>query len=204
MVWRANHPFFAGETTGVPACTVCGENKDVEAFGFRNKAAGRRHRKCKTCVAAYGRTHYARNRQTYITRNVGNTRVLRARRRRWVRQLWDYLTAHPCVDCGAQDPRILEFDHRDRRTKAESVTLLARRGVRWSRIEAEIAKCDVRCANCHRRRTAAQFNWPKLVLSRSNEAAKVDLAGLEPANLSDANRALSQLSYRPKDGRTGL
>jgi hypothetical protein len=25
----------------------------------------------------------------------------------------------------------------------------------------------------------------------------VDLAGLEPANLSDANRALSQLSYRP-------
>jgi hypothetical protein len=26
-------------------------------------------------------------------------------------------------------------------------------------IEAEIAKCDVRCANCHRRRTCERAGW---------------------------------------------
>ena len=65
---------------------------------------------------------------------------------------------------------------------------MAHRGLNWERIEVEIAKCDVRCANCHRRRTTSQFGWAK---------PRVDLRGLEPLNLSDANRALSQLSYRP-------
>lgn len=32
----------------------------------------------------------------------------------------------------------------------------------WNKILSEIEKCDVRCANCHKRRTARQFNWSKL------------------------------------------
>jgi hypothetical protein len=31
----------------------------------------------------------------------------------------------------------------------------------WDRIAEELKKCDVRCANCHRRKTARDFKWFK-------------------------------------------
>ena len=72
-----------------------------------------------------------------------------------------YLFEHPCVDCGETDVRCLEFDHRDRTTKIAAVSALIARQFSWDKIMAEIDKCDVRCANCHRKRTAVQFNTRK-------------------------------------------
>jgi transposase-like protein len=48
--------------------------------------------------------------------------------------------------------RGLEFDHIG--LKRESVTRMAWYGCSLATIDAEIAKCDIRCANCHRRVTA--------------------------------------------------
>lgn len=69
--------------------------------------------------------------------------------------LTGYLAQHPCVDCGETDPVVLEFDH-VRGTKVAEVSSFVRNLASMKRILAEIAKCDVRCANCHRRRTAAE------------------------------------------------
>ncbi|GAA1417817.1 hypothetical protein GCM10009640_02540 [Agrococcus citreus] len=52
------------------------------------------------------------------------------------------------MDCGSTDIRVLEFDH-VRGTKVASVGSMVRRGRGLAVIEAEIAKCDVRCRNCH-------------------------------------------------------
>ena len=57
------------------------------------------------------------------------------------------------------DIRVLEFDHHDGTTKAADVSVLARSGYPLSRVEAEVLKCDVRCANCHRIRTHEQRGW---------------------------------------------
>jgi hypothetical protein len=79
----------------------------------------------------------------------------------------NYLQSHPCVDCGESDPLVLTFDHRDTKDKENSICLAI--GFCWSiiKLENEINKCDVRCANCHLRKTNYQFGWWKTKIKGS-------------------------------------
>lgn len=67
-------------------------------------------------------------------------------------RLWASLLG--CVDCGERDPDVLEYDHVG--TKTENVATLSAHGVRVGRLFEEMLRCDVRCANCHRRRHASE------------------------------------------------
>jgi hypothetical protein len=67
-------------------------------------------------------------------------------RKKRLRDLKQKLT---CVRCGFSDPRALEFHHRDPAAKNFKISEKAW-SYAWSRIEEEIAKCDVLCSNCHR------------------------------------------------------
>ncbi len=69
----------------------------------------------------------------------------------------DYLKSHPCVDCGESHLAVLDFDHLT--DKKSSISRLVRMNISFEAILVEISKCEVRCANCHRKRTAKQFNW---------------------------------------------
>ena len=55
-----------------------------------------------------------------------------------------------CRECGEDHPACLEFHHRDPGQKEGNVSIMFRK-VRRERWEAEIAKCDVLCSNCHRK-----------------------------------------------------
>lgn len=68
------------------------------------------------------------------------------------RRILLYLSKHPCVDCGEDDVLVLEFDH-VRGKKLYGVASM-KHSHPWKMIAKEIRKCEVRCANCHRRRTA--------------------------------------------------
>lgn len=70
-----------------------------------------------------------------------------------------YFSENPCVDCGETNPIVLEFDHRDREEKKYNISEMIAKGSSIKSIKEEINKCDVRCANCHKIRTAKQFNW---------------------------------------------
>ena len=71
-------------------------------------------------------------------------------------KLFDFLSTKSCVDCGEKDPIVLEFDHKDKENKFKIVAKMLSGHYSWQSIEQEIAKCDVRCANCHRRKTYIQ------------------------------------------------
>jgi len=64
----------------------------------------------------------------------------------------DYLMMHSCADCGESDPIVLEFDHQ--RDKQYNIAKLITNNCSLKRLVLEIDKCQVRCANCHRRKTA--------------------------------------------------
>lgn len=60
----------------------------------------------------------------------------------------------PCADCRQRFPAVcMDFDH-VRGTKVGNVSGMQTASI--DTLEAEIAKCDVVCANCHRLRTEAR------------------------------------------------
>ena len=149
------------EEPGFRQCTGCGRTRPNEDFSYRDRARGIRRARCRFCMRRYAAEHYRRNKARYATADWGRTR---SRRGDIDREIDEYLRAHPCIDCGERDPLVLEFDHRDGVEKLETIAFLRARGKRDA-LMAEIDKCDVRCSNCHQRRTAKQFRWTKLLLA---------------------------------------
>ena len=76
------------------------------------------------------------------------------------------------MDCGEADPIVLEFDHRGDK-RAQIVDLIGDHAS-WPDVFAEIQKCDVRCANCHRRRTAqTRGHYRKLIQVRHSDETRL-------------------------------
>ena len=129
-------------------CGRCGETKPKDAFAWRRKARGQLDNYCRPCRAAYKQEHYRSNKQRYVE-NAAKRRRVEVEVR--VAFLLEFFSENPCVDCGEMDPVVLEFDHLG--DKKFNIA----KGIRdrnWESVLAEIAKCEVVCANCHRRRTA--------------------------------------------------
>ena len=133
------------------ACTKCLKQYPLEHF---NKKGSGRATRCKTCVAEYYRNYYHSNpkRKEYLLKKSKENGAIA-----WEKAKVLVLKAFEsgCMDCGEKNILVLEFDHREDKefgiSKFMRVNSLAR-------LQAEIEKCDVVCANDHRIRTAKQFN----------------------------------------------
>jgi hypothetical protein len=141
---------------GVRACRVCKLAKPMTDFPYRSQSRGTRQWICLLCQREVSRAWYLR-RAPEATRVSG---YRERRRQSLMARVDEYLLAHPCIDCGESNPVLLDFDHF--RDKVADVATMVCNGRPWDEIEAEIGKCEVRCANCHARRTAAQRNTYKL------------------------------------------
>jgi hypothetical protein len=109
------------------------------------------------------REHYARNGRTVRQR----TAEKKLHRRRLALA---YLRANPCIECGEPDPVVLDFDHVDPDDKKFNISNAIANTRSEEAMLAEMAKCEIRCANCHRRRTAQMNRWWKWTETRNDDA----------------------------------
>lgn len=142
-------------------CSGCGARKPLDDFNRRRAAPDGRQSYCRSCNAQWHADNRARHNRMIHAR-LDRVRLDRAQR------LLDYLREHPCVDCGEGDPVVLEFDHL--RDKIKEVTALAQAGNSWQSVLDEIAKCEVVCANCHRRRTSMRRGSFRYRAGQSHDA----------------------------------
>ncbi len=111
------------------------------------EATARYRAKNPNKVRAWNAIHRAKNREQYNANRTAAQRALRAR-------IAEIKLAAGCIDCGYwEHAEALDFDHRPGEEKVRNVSQMTS-NASWERIVAEIAKCDVVCANCHRVRTA--------------------------------------------------
>ncbi len=97
----------------------------------------------------YAARHYEANKTNVKKRAVASKTDVRKRNVEYIQQ---YKAEHPCVDCGNTNPIVLEFDHLGYSIKLGDIAHMARCHS-LNTIKAEIEKCEVVCANCHRIRT---------------------------------------------------
>jgi hypothetical protein len=74
--------------------------------------------------------------------------------RRQIQERKDYVNRHKaergCKNCDERDPIVLDLHHTDDNKEA-TVSKLVNRRKPWKLIFDELDKCEVLCANCHRR-----------------------------------------------------
>ena len=136
-------------------CSICKENKDTIEFNKNKYKKDGYQNVCKKCNRERSRKYYDSNKELHKI-NIKNRKAENKLISR--KKLNEYLKEHPCIDCGYSNIIALEFDHREMNSKYSNVSEMI--GVySWNKIEDEINKCDVRCSNCHRIKTAIQLGY---------------------------------------------
>jgi hypothetical protein len=138
-------------------CSKCQLVRPVADFDISSRRTDGRTTYCKPCKKSYNAAYYE---LTKARHNPGRAERLRQVRELAMQTVFAYLHTHPCVDCGETDIVVRDFDHQ--RDKTAGISKLIRDGASPERIAGEIEKCEVVCANDHRRRTARSFGWARL------------------------------------------
>jgi hypothetical protein len=96
----------------------------------------------------------------YYLRNQGKVRTTSQRAQEAKRAYLQALKDKPCTDCGKRYPYYcMDLDHTDHTNKLFMPSDLPKYS--WAKLKAEVLKCEVVCAICHRIRshkTSAHLN----------------------------------------------
>lgn len=136
-------------------CAKCKEEKARDAFHRNAAKAEGLQSYCKVCKKDLDKRYYLSDPKAHSKRTSNRRKSYHKKSRQFI---WEYLEQNPCIDCGETNPVVLEFDHvRGEKMSEISKMVSAERPI--DIIAEEIAKCEVRCRNCHVIRTAKEQGW---------------------------------------------
>lgn len=124
-------------------CSKCKVIKSIVEFGLNRSTSDQLQKYCRLCRKVSDHNHYRRNKLQCYVRVAKRRMEISA----WFRSIKKL--SH-CLECGNSDPWVLDFHHLSKKSK--DVSTMVCQGYSIKAIEAEISKCIVLCANCHRKR----------------------------------------------------
>jgi hypothetical protein len=138
--------------TKLKTCPTCSLALPISNFPKNKSKIDGLSSHCRECKARYQKSWYEKNKERHSARvRERNDRITKENRAYVVRVKME----SSCVDCGESNPVVLDFDHVNG-DKSYNVGNLAGGAYSLDTVKAEIAKCEVVCSNCHRKRTASR------------------------------------------------
>ena len=132
-------------------CQGCG--LELDASSFNRKGVGLQPT-CKECNRISNKRYYSENKEKHRANVARRNSEIRKSNTSFVREIKE---STPCADCNIKYPYyVMDFDHL--RDKERNVSRMSHDSGSLDRIKAEIAKCELVCANCHRIRTYKRNN----------------------------------------------
>ncbi len=139
-------------------CSSCKEELPLDKFSVKNKSPDGLQYSCKQCCKKANDLFYQENKSVRREKLSSRKKEIQDITREMV---YSILSAG-CVDSPEKDIVVLDFDHITG-VKKHNISYMVGCGYYPDAIKEELKKCVVRCANCHRRKTAKDFNWRRLL-----------------------------------------
>jgi 5-methylcytosine-specific restriction endonuclease McrA len=130
-------------------CRVCGLVKPLSDYGKRSRTKDGHESFCKDCGRTAYQRYYKEGAERYRKRITKN-------RDRYRKAIDDEKVGKFCMKCGEDDPVCLDFHHLY--DKKLTISEMRNRLVSLDVIRAEMAKCVLLCANCHRKLHAGRWS----------------------------------------------
>jgi hypothetical protein len=127
-------------------CSKCKQEKELDDFPKRKKSKDGYNNNCKKC-------EYELSKKSYYKLSKKRNQYLIERRRKLAQERNELIKKLnlSCKECDENHPATLDFHHINSDEKYKTVSDLKWSGCSNETFLKEIEKCDVLCANCHRK-----------------------------------------------------
>lgn len=146
-------------------CNLCLNWFEENTDNFYKRKSGKFDPQCRGCLSNRSKKYYSLNKKECINRTSKKRNQRISKNRKYI---FEFLKDKRCVDCGETNILTLEFDHVDPSLKKYSVSWIMCQGLSLDKLKEEVNKCEIRCANCHKIRTAKQQNWYRYFYSKES------------------------------------